>query len=303
VKTVAIILIFGLAVAAVFLFVPGFRGLLMPMPNTVQSMVRESRNKPPVEGVVHRDLVYRDVRLKEHHLDLYEPLGEFSAGRPPVVVFFHGGSWIHGDKITIRIIDRFLRRMRKRGYFVAAVNYTTWLHKGLEGPLENSRAAIEWLASQAERFGYDPHNLGLYGVSAGGHLALMTGSTMRDEAYSFAFMFGECAPTDLVAMKEGEAFEHSAVFRVFSDDRLRELSPITYVDDDLPPVLLLHGGQDQTVHVRQSKRYAEALRKAGADVELIIYPEGNHAFLNLSDEIWYEQETRGLEYFARHFGG
>ena len=53
--------------------------------------------------------------------------------------------------------------------------------------------------------------------------------------------------------------------------------------------------------VRQSERYAAALEEAGRPVNLIVYPEGDHAFLNLSDEMWYRQETTGLAWFELHF--
>ena len=55
------------------------------------------------------------------------------------------------------------------------------------------------------------------------------------------------------------------------------------------------------MHVHQSTCYAEAIEEIGGSVELVIYPEGNHAFLNLSDEVWYEQETRALAYFEKQF--
>ena len=301
VRVLSILVVTIVALAAAFIFIPAVQGLVVPMPGTIRTLVRESEAKPPAGGVVHRDLVYRDGAFRDQHVDIYEPLAEFSGGTPPIVVFFHGGSWIHGDKITIRVVDRFLRRMREAGYFVAAVNYTTNLLRGFEGPLDNTRVAIRWLAEQASRYGYDRHNMGLYGVSAGGHLALLAVSTMEHDGFSPAFVFAECAPTDLVAMKEGEAFEHSFTFRFFSERRLRELSPLHHINDALPPVLLFHGGRDQTVHVRQSERYAAALKEAGRPVDLIVYPEGDHAFLNLSDEMWYRQETTGLAWFDLHF--
>jgi acetyl esterase/lipase len=301
VRLAAAILLLVIATAAAFIFVPAVQGLVVPMPGTIRTLVHESERKPPAGGVVHRDLVYRRGRFDEQRLDLYEPLAPFTGGEPPIVVFFHGGSWIHGDKITIRVVDRFLRRMREAGYFVAAVNYTTSVLRGLAGPLENTREAIRWLAENAARFGYDPENMGLYGVSSGGHLALLAASTMEQEEFSLAFVFAECAPTDLIGMKNGDAFEHSGVFRLFPERRLRELSPIHHIDDRLPPVLIFHGGQDRTVHVRQSERYAAALEEAGRPVDLVVYPEGDHAFLNLSDEMWYKQETRGLAWFDRHF--
>jgi triacylglycerol lipase len=301
VRVAAVILLVILAVAAAFIFVPAVQGLVVPMPGTIRTLVQESEQKPPVEGTVHRDLVYRRGRMGAQHLDIYEPLASFAGGEPPIVVFLHGGSWIHGDKITIRVVDRFLRRMREAGYYVAAVNYTTTVLRGLGGPLENTRRAVRWLAENAERFGYDADNMGLYGVSSGGHLALLAASTMEQEEFSLAFVFAECAPTDLIGMKNGDAFEHSGVFRLFPERRLRELSPIHHINDRLPPVLIFHGGQDRTVHVRQSERYAAALEEAGLPVELVIYPEGDHAFLNLSDEMWYKQETRGLAWFDRQF--
>jgi len=75
--------------------------------------------------------------------------------------------------------------MREAGYFVAAVNYTTTVLGGINGPVENTKAAVRRLAEEADRFGYDPQNMGLYGVSAGGHLGLLAGSTMESDAFSF----------------------------------------------------------------------------------------------------------------------
>ncbi|MFW5745745.1 MAG: alpha/beta hydrolase [Spirochaetota bacterium] len=223
------------------------------------------------------------------------------AVRPPVVVFFHGGSWIQGDKITIRVVDRFLARMREAGYFVVAVNYTTSIARGLVGPVENARRALRWVVRQADAYGWDSGNVGLYGVSAGGHVALMAASTAELAAGKLAFAFIECAPTDLVAMREGDAYEQSGVFRLFPESRLRELSPVTHVHADLPPILIFHGGRDRTVAMNQSELYVDALREVGGRAELVRYPEGDHAFLNLPDETWYEQESRALDFFDRAF--
>ncbi|MFW5689696.1 MAG: alpha/beta hydrolase [Spirochaetota bacterium] len=281
---------------------PRVQALFVPQPLVVERLVREAREMPPAEPTVHRDIPYHTTLRRTLRLDIYEPLGNVASDQaPPIVVFLHGGSWIQGDKVTIRIVDRFLSRMRQAGYFVAAINYTTSVFRLLGGTLENTKRAIRWLAAHAEEYGYDPHRIGLYGVSAGGHLALMAASTMQLEEAGFAFVFAECAPTDLVGMREGDAFENSRVFRLFPEDRLRALSPITHVIEDLPPVLLFHGGEDQTVSLRQSERYAEALEEAGGEAEFVVYPEGDHAFLNLSDETWYRQETRALEYFAAKF--
>jgi acetyl esterase/lipase len=280
---------------------PPVQAMFVPSPDLLRELVAESIAKADAAPPVHLDVPYHRSAFRTHALDIYEPTVTFDHGRAPVVVFLHGGSWIQGDKVTIRVVDRFLSRMRSRGYFVIAVNYTDSLLRGFRGPVGNVRRAIRWIASRAPDYGYDPHRIGLYGVSAGGHLALMVASTMQSDACSFAFAFIECAPTDLVAMRDGDAFDSSGVFRLFPERRLKELSPIRYADDRLPPVLVYHGEEDRTVHIKQSERYVDAVRAAGGDATLVRYPEGDHAFLNLSDETWYEQETRALEFFQAHF--
>ncbi len=306
-KAAAFVLAIGLF-GLFILSIPSVQSLLTPTPETIGSLVAESEAMPPVPGVVHLDLLYGRGAFRRHRLDLYEPLVETAGGSAPLVVFFHGGSWIHGDKSTIRIIDRFLERLRRKGYFVASVNYTTALYRGIEGPIENAEDAIVWLAEQADRFGYDPGNIGLYGVSAGAHVALMVASRSAKAPDPGTipeptFVFAECPPTDLLAMKNGDAFDRSASFRIFPEKRLVALSPIHHVDPELPPVLLFHGEADRTVSIRQSERYAEALAGVGGRVELVRYPEGDHAFLNLPDDVWYQQESRALRFFEEQFLG
>ena len=53
-------------------------------------------------------------------------------------------------------------------------------------------------------------------------------------------------------------------------------SPITYVSKDAAPFLIMHGDQDQTVPISQSETFAEALKKAGADVTFVIVKGGKH---------------------------
>lgn len=287
--------------SALLVTLPPVQDMFTPSPKTLERLMELSHSKPPAPGKVHIDVPYRKSLLRTHAVDIYEPLVAYKHGSAPAVLFLHGGSWIKGDKVTIRVVDRFLTRMRSRGYFVIAVDYTTSALRGLSGPLKNTKASLEWIGAHAEEYGYDPQRIGLYGVSAGGHLALMAISTMEKPDVSVSFAFIECAPTDLIGMRDGEAYENSGVFTLLPESRLRKLSPINCVSADMPPILIFHGDQDRTVDIAQSERYVEAVRAAGGEAELVRYPGGDHVFLNYSDEMWYQQESRALWFFAQNF--
>jgi acetyl esterase/lipase len=268
-------------------------------PEPIRTLVRDAESRPPAEPVVHTDVVYAHDGRRELRLDIYEPLPNRPSAPAPVVLFFHGGSWLHGDKITIRIIDRFLSRLRTQGFFVIAANYTTSPLKGISGTVTNAEHATRWVADHGAEYGWDAGKLVLYGVSAGGHLALLVGLDWQQPGSAIAGILAECAPSDLIAMRNGEAFDRSKVLRLFPEHRLRLLSPIEHLHPDAPPVLMLHGGADETVHVAQSRRLRDALSSLSVPVELYEYPEGNHAFLNLDDSVWHEQESVALDWLAR----
>ena len=129
-----------LIIAAIIIIAFSASRLMKPDPLYVEDLIEKSESMPPAPGTVHTDLIFKSDLFSRKALDLYEPLTSYTAGRAPLVVFYHGGSWIYGDKITIRIIDRFLNRMRAQGYFVASVNYTTSL---LCGSADRSATALQ----------------------------------------------------------------------------------------------------------------------------------------------------------------
>jgi acetyl esterase/lipase len=271
----------------------------IPESEGIRMLIEESEAMPPASGTVHYDKTYNRRLFSFEKLDLYEPLTSYERGEAPLVVFYHGGSWLHGDKVTIRIINRFADRMRGEGYFIAAVNYSTSVLWGFRGPVKNGHASVRWLRKHAHEYGFDPDNIALYGVSAGGHIALMTELELRP-ANCISMVLSECAPSDLVAMSQGEAFESSRTLARLPVNMLRRFSPIYKVGSDMAPVLIYHGDADTIVHVDQSLRLAEAIKTNGGHAELEIYRNGTHAFLGMPDSLWYEQETRALLFMRKY---
>jgi len=70
----------------------------------------------------------------------------------------------------------------------------------------------------------------------------------------------------------------------------KKCSPITYVDDDCPPILILHGGQDPLVPIEQSERLYKALLSADAEAMYISVAQANHGptMGNEADQMAYQ---------------
>ena len=62
------------------------------------------------------------------------------------------------------------------------------------------------------------------------------------------------------------------------EEMLRMGSAMTYVDSLRAPILLVHGADDTSAPVEESRRLERALRDRGRDVELIVVPGAGHVF-------------------------
>jgi acetyl esterase/lipase len=226
-------------------------------------------------------------------LDLYLPLG--LGGPLPVVVYVHGGGWQRGsrrDPPPLQAAD-FYEGIATQGSAVAAVDYRLSGEARFPAPLEDVHAAVGWVRDNAAARGLDAGRVFLWGDSAGGHLALLAALTGTDVRAAVAWF----PVTDLMGMPSDLA-DAGGVPDRGPDSRearllgapassvpglAREASPVTHARADAPPILLVHGTVDDLVPAAQSVRLAEALRRAGATVELELVPGATHFWKGASD--------------------
>jgi dipeptidyl aminopeptidase/acylaminoacyl peptidase len=77
-------------------------------------------------------------------------------------------------------------------------------------------------------------------------------------------------------------------------EMLRFASPVAYVDEKAPPILLIQGTDDHTVSPEQSPEFYEALRAKGAKVELMMLPGIDHSYIGATPEATREAALTGL---------
>ncbi|MDC3177529.1 alpha/beta hydrolase [bacterium] len=112
----------------------------------------------------HADIVYGEH--DRHKIDVF-PTEKYMQNSP-ALVFIHGGYWRMLDKSIFSFIaPEFL----SAGVAVALVNYRLLPDVGLADIVDDVKTATSWLATNADKFGFDSNKITLCGHSAGAHLA------------------------------------------------------------------------------------------------------------------------------------
>ncbi len=240
-------------------------------------------DKPSGEGTrydVRRDLVYSKAR-KGLLANVYVPRG---AGPFPAVITIHGGSWARGDR---RRMKNIAVRLADAGFTTVNIEYSLTPKHTFPTPLHDVKAAVRWLKVNARSFKTSPDRIGVFGYSAGAHLALLAGLTSPRDGLEGRVRRGDpdsrikavvagAAPTDLRRFPAVGAIRRLIGGGKHKHARKYKLaSPITHVSSDDPPVFLFHGRGDWVVPVHQSRRMAGALKKAGVPFVLREIPRGH----------------------------
>ena len=232
------------------------------------------------------------------------PPGSENARGLPAIVLPHGGPSARDEWG----FDWLVQFYAVRGYAVLQPNYRgsagygeAWFeHNGFKSwdvAIGDVVAAGHWLVSQGIA---DPAKLGIVGWSYGGYAALQSADL---DAGLFKAIIATAPVTDLEALKEERRWwADFALVRDFVGEgpHMREGSPIMHADKFRQPVLIFHGTTDRNVSVQQSRRMEQALKAAGAQCELVIYPDRDH---QLEDAEVRADMLRRSDAFLRHAFG
>lgn len=155
------------------------------------------------------------------------------------------------------------------------------------GPLQDVQQSIKYLRENADNYGIDKNKIGVMGFSAGGHLA-STAATHFEKSYIENVQNTNLRP-DFQILVYPVITMQDALTHGGSRDALIGKNP-NQEDKDLfsndlqikantPITWLTHAADDKVVDVDNSVQYFEQLRKNKVEVEMHIFPKGDHGFI------------------------
>ncbi len=255
---------------------------------------------------VQENVVYGVANNTQLKLDVWYP---HAVKTPtPTLVYIHGGGWIFGTKEGS--VLQFLPFLEK-GWRVVNVEYRMAGNSLAPAAVEDTRCALRWIYRNAKAYNFDKSKIVLTGHSAGGHLSLITGmlpdgtpldnncyavEEFGDEKMKVAAIINWYGITDVNDIIQGENLKNYGVMWMGSQTNAEEIakqvSPLTYVRKDLPPILTIHGDKDDVVPYSHATRLKEALDKQKTTNVLHTIKGGKHGgfsqaeYLAAYDEIW-----------------
>ncbi|HUP91622.1 MAG TPA: alpha/beta hydrolase [Solimonas sp.] len=207
-------------------------------------------------------------------LDIYTPE---DAANAPVVVFFFGGRWSDGDKEQYKFVGQALA---SRGFVAVLPNYRLYPQVRFPEFMGDAARAVRWVHSHIADYGGSADRLFVMGHSSGAHIAAMLALNeqyLKDVGGSRTWlkgMIGLAGPYDFLPITAPDLRD------LFSPPEKFVLSqPIYYVDGLNPPMLLVHGENDDVVFVKNTRNLAKAVAGAGGQVETLIYPDMSHSWI------------------------
>lgn len=178
------------------------------------------------------------------------------------------------------------------GFALASIDYRWSTQAVFPAQIQDCNRAISFLYDNADKYGIDKNRFVIMGFSAGGHLASLAGLSKNNDiaaffmpgtskAFTFKGVVDFYGPAELILFPgsndekspEGLLIGAAPLAR---PDLAKAASPVSYVDKNDPPFLIIHGEKDQMVDPKHSRLLSAWLTVVGVQNELFILKDAPH---------------------------
>ncbi len=266
----------------------------------------------------HENIVYAKYGDRELALDLYRPK-DIGDRKLPAIVCIHGGGWWQGNRTNH---TRVAQALAARGFVAATISYRLSGEAPFPAQIHDCKAAVRFLRAEADTWGIAPEKIGAIGLSAGGHLTALLGTSG-----GVAELEGEGGhPDQSSAIQAAVPMGAQTNFRRHHDNIERSdpagtddkpnlwvqflggkpsekpgawklASPLTHLDAGDPPMHFVTGALDnETTHATE---FRERMRELGIPEALTVIPDAPHAFPGR--QLFFDQAIdAAADWFGKH---
>jgi len=259
----------------------------LPIPLWEKNKMPNSKGLYLVDSIANE----RQFVVANPNIEVYTPSKEENRGF--AVLIIPGGGYVRlAHVVSGSQIAKFINSI---GGTAFVLKYRLPVSPDLKqreiGPLQDGQRAIKLMRALAPKYGYAANKIGVFGTSAGGHLASSLGvftddlTEVKDSLYKYAFR-----PDFLVLLSPVITLADPLAHKGSRENLLGKDADKTLIDKfstqlhvtaQTPPTILFHANDDKSVPTLNSVIFYTALREKGVDASLHIFPHGGHA-INLT---------------------
>lgn len=270
------------------------------------------------------DVDYVGDGIEGHKMDIHVP--DDGKESHKVIVLIYGSAWF-SNNAKASAFQSYGKQLLDGGFAVVSINHRASTEAKFPAQINDVKAAVRYVRGNAAKYGFDTSFVGITGFSSGGHLSSLAGTTNGVKTKKFGKVkidiegslgaytkessrvdavvdfFG---PIDVSRMERCETYKDDkspeAVLLGCSPsknpDLSKSLSPISYIDKNVPKFLVIHGDADPVVPYCQSVFFAKALKDKGVLEDFITVPGGNHGPVTFNDYTF----QRMVNFFQKQAG-
>ena len=279
--------------------------------NSVEWIKGEISEEMEIEWEKVDKLEFKDIETvdsekqnESNYIDITIPAK--GKGPFPVIFWIHGGGWSSMSRKSC-ILDDTKEYLIYKGYAFISAEYTLVKHTDdgqaispKLGMIHDLKAAVRFIRANAKKYNLNPNYIVAMGESAGGHLALLMGTTngskkhedltMGNQKYSSDVQaaIGYFAPSTFVINKESSEEDIIMSYALLGDEVMefneeiteleKLMSPSFMVSKSSVPLFITHSKEDGTVPFYHSEKMYESAKKYLSEDNLmtVFYETGGH---------------------------
>ena len=247
--------------------------------------IRDAGLKTP-EDIERFDDICYGTDKKWQMLDVYRPK-EAAGEMLPVLVNFHGGGWVYGDKERYQF---YCMSLAQQGFAVVNFTYRLAPEFRFPAPVEDANLVLRWVLEHTEQYGFDINRICATGDSAGATLLTQYTTMSTNPKYAALFPFKipqnlkiraillNCGQYELVLGDSADELT-TALMQDYlpnggDDEELNQMNALPYMTETYPPTYLMTANRDflQT----QAPIMQQKLEKLGIPHAFQMYGDEKH---------------------------
>lgn len=244
---------------------------VLAMMATQPANAQQNATSVPSDIRIEADLQYARKSGMVLTMDAFIPVRPNGAA----IVHVVSGSWFTRWVAPAQAAGR-LTPLLDAGFTVFTVRHSNPPHFGPGDALADLRRSLVFLRSQATRFAIDTTRIGVYGTSAGGHLALLLAATTSAKANWLPVRAVAAVSAPTMPGPFSASLTQVIAQQLPSFAATDSLWPSRVATSRMPPTMLLHGELDDVVPVEHGRRFHQLLDSAKVTSSLQLFPTANH---------------------------